>query len=337
MTHSKNRCHSHNKITHYWKRYYMNLLNITALKECITTLQDLNDQFGIANCVEFKVGRDGIAIAEMTNQQATATISLQGGLIMSFCPTNQAQVLWLSSFAPLDKNKPVRGGVPICWPWFGPHDTDKTKPGHGVARTASWKVVKTAQLADGATQIVLELIPTAATQALWAHETQLQLAVTVGHTLTAELITHNLGTESVVIGEAFHTYFHVGDVSKIAIKGLENCEYLDKMDNSQRKQQTGAITINSQTDRVYFNTTADCVIVDPSLKRQIRIAKQGSQSTVLWNPWETQSSQLGDVGHQGYLKMVCVETANALDNVVTVKAGETHRLITMISVEPIDN
>jgi len=237
---------------------------------------------------------------------------------------------------PVDKNKPIRGGVPICWPWFGPHDSDKTKPGHGVARTASWEVVKTAQLTEGSTQIVLELISTPTIEALWSHSAQLQLVVTVGNTLTVELITHNLSEESIVIGEAFHTYFRVGDVTKVAIKGLENCEYLDKMDNSQQKQQIGDVTISAQTDRVYLNTVADCVIVDPALNRQIRIAKQGSQSTVVWNPWETQSSQLGDVGHQGYLKMVCVETANAVNSVVTIKPGGKHSLVTMISVEAID-
>ncbi len=255
---------------------------------------------------------------------------------MSFCPQNQSPVLWLSNFMPVDKNKPIRGGVPICWPWFGPHDSDKTKPGHGVARTASWEVVKTAQLTEGSTQIVLELISTPTIEALWSHSAQLQLVVTVGNTLTVELITHNLSEESIVIGEAFHTYFRVGDVTKVAIKGLENCEYLDKMDNSQQKQQIGDVTISAQTDRVYLNTVADCVIVDPALNRQIRIAKQGSQSTVVWNPWETQSSQLGDVGHQGYLKMVCVETANAVNSVVTIKPGGKHSLVTMISVEAID-
>jgi D-hexose-6-phosphate mutarotase len=301
----------------------------------ITDSQVLNTNFAISNHVEFKTISGGLTIAEITNDHAVATVALQGGHVMTFRPREQDPVIWLSNAARFAVGKSIRGGVPICWPWFGPHVTDHNKPTHGFARTVLWKVLEIKTLDDGETQMVLELINTPATEAQWSYPSQLQVIITVGAVLRIELITRNLSQAAFSIGEALHTYFQVSDVSHIQIKGLENCQYLDKVDNSQRKHQAGPVTIHSEVDRVYLNTIADCLIEDPNSHRQIRIAKQGSQSTVVWNPWIEKATQMGDFGDQGYLQMVCVETANALDNVVTVNPGETHRLETTISVEPL--
>ncbi|NJO15497.1 MAG: D-hexose-6-phosphate mutarotase [Thioploca sp.] len=299
----------------------------------IADLQVLNTRFAISNHVEFKTNPGGLTIAEITNDHAVATVALQGGHVMTFRPREQDPVIWLSQSAHFELGKSIRGGVPICWPWFGPHTTDQNKPTHGFARTVLWKVLEIKTLDDGETQIALELINTPATQTQWPYPSQLQVIITVGMELRIELITRNTGEEVFSIGEALHTYFHVSDVSQIQLQGLEACHYIDKVDNFQTKQQQGPVTIHSEVDRVYLNTRADCLIEDPGLNRRIRIAKQGSQSTVIWNPWVEKATQMGDFGDQGYLKMVCVETANALDNVVTVKPGGTHRLEAVISVE----
>lgn len=299
----------------------------------ITDSQALNTHFAISNHVEFKTNSGGLTIAEITNDHAVATVALQGGHVMTFRPREQDPVIWLSNAARFELGKSIRGGVPICWPWFGPHTTDRNKPTHGFARTVLWKVLEIKTLDDGETQMALELINTPATQAQWSYPSQLVVIITVGMELRIELITRNTGQETFSIGEALHTYFHVSDVSRIQIQGLENCHYLDKVDNFQHKQQAEPVTIHSEVDRVYLNTKAACLIEDPGLNRRIRIAKQGSQSTVVWNPWIEKATQMGDFGDQGYLEMVCVETANALDNVVTVKPGETHRLEAVISVE----
>jgi len=299
----------------------------------ITDSQVLNTHFAISNHVEFKTNPGGLTIAEITNDHAVATVALQGGHVMTFRPREQDPVIWLSQSARFELGKSIRGGVPICWPWFGPHATDRNKPTHGFARTVLWKVLEIKTLDDGETQMALELINTPATQAQWSYPSQLQIIITVGMELRIELITRNTGQEAFNIGEALHTYFHVSDVSRIQIQGLEDCYYQDKVDHFQLKRQQGPVTIHSEVDRVYLNTRADCLIEDPGLNRQIRIAKQGSQSTVIWNPGIEKATQMGDFGDQGYLEMVCVETANALDNAVTVKPGETHRLEAIISVE----
>ncbi len=312
----------------------MNTLDLNIVKERLTTLQILNDKFGITDYLMFKAGRENLPVVEISNDHAVATVSLQGGLVMSFRPRDQDPVLWLSSLVPMDKNKPIRGGIPLCWPWFGPHESDKTKPAHGFARNAEWQVSETKRIDNEVTQLVLELVKTPALLGWWPGlaQVQLQLVVTVGAELTVALVTSNHGAVPLVLSEGLHTYFQVGEVTKIALHGLENVEYIDKMDNSQRKSQVGAVTIGAQTDRVYVNTAADCIIEDPVLKRQIRLAKQGSNSTVVWNPWATQAVQLGDVGYQGFLKMLCVEAANTADNVVTVPPGEKHSLVGVISV-----
>lgn len=294
----------------------------------------LNQHFSYSNHVEFKT-LGNLTVAEISNDHSVASVALQGGHILTFRPREQDPVLWLSEASRFESGKSIRGGVPVCWPWFGPHATDPQKPAHGFARTVLWKFLEIKTLDGGETQLTMELENTSATEAMWSYPSQLQMIITLGSQLWVELITRNQGHEPFTIGEALHTYFHVSDVTQIDIHGLENCQYIDKVDNSQHKTQTGAVVINAgvETDRVYLNTTSDYVIEDPGLRRRIRIAKEGSQSAVIWNPWVEKANKMGDLGPDGYLKMVCVETANAVDNVVTVAPGEEHRLKTVISVE----
>ena len=157
--------------------------------------------------------------------------------------------------------------------------------------------------------------------------------VTVGRTLALDLVTRNTGKEPIVIGDALHTYFEVSDIRNVTIRGLEDCPYIDKMDNGSRKRQEGPVTIGAETDRIYLDSTADCLIEDPGLKRRIRIAKRGSRSTVVWNPWIEKAAKMGDFGENGYLNMVCVESANAAEDVVTVAPGGAHSLQVVYGVE----
>lgn len=298
------------------------------------TLADLNQRFAIHGHVEFKEGPGGLVVAEIANTHAESTIALQGAHVMTFQPRGQAPVIWLSRFAKFAPGKSIRGGVPVCWPWFGPHAADPKLPGHGYARTVMWEVLATAATADGETHIRFGLVEKEATRAQWPHPSTVRLEVTVGAALRVELVTRNSGGASFELGEALHTYFHISDVAKMAIRGLEGCEFLDKVDNFARKTQQGAVTIGGEVDRVYLNTEADCLIEDSGLKRRIRIASQGARSVVVWNPWVEKADKMGDFGPEGHRGMVCVETANALDNVVTVAPGAEHRMVAVYSVEP---
>lgn len=300
----------------------------------MTDCSAMNARFGIPGQVTFKEAPGGLAVVEVTNALATATIALQGAHVMAWAPRGQSPVIWLSRAAKLVSGKSIRGGVPVCWPWFGPHPNEPSFPAHGFARTVPWEVIGMQSMADGATRLDFRLVPSEATRSQWPHATPLESHITVGAALEIDLVTRNAGNSAITIGDALHTYFEVSDVREVTIRGLEACPYLDKMDGGRRKQQTGPVTISAETDRIYLDSTADCLIDDPGFKRRIRIRKRGSRSTVVWNPWIEKSAKMGDFGENGYLNMVCVESTNAADDVVTIAPGGEHGLWVHYSIEP---
>lgn len=297
------------------------------------TLAELNEKYAIGNHLKFSEIAGGLIAADIHNAHATASIALQGAHLMTYQPHDEKPVIWLSKYAKFAAGKSIRGGVPICWPWFGPHETDSKLPGHGYARTVMWNVLESKALPDGSTFISFGLLETDATRAQWPHNSPVKVEFTVGKSLKVDLVTQNKGAQPFVLGEALHTYFHISDVAQMTIRGLENCEYVDKVGETARRKQKDGIVIESEVDRVYVNTPADCIIEDRGLKRKIRIAKQSSKSTVVWNPWTEKADKMGDFGHEGHRGMVCVESGNAYDNVLAVAPGETHRLSVVYSVE----
>jgi glucose-6-phosphate 1-epimerase len=301
----------------------------------MTDFSALNTRFGVSGQVVFKEGPGGLAVVEVANSQGAATIALQGAHVMTWAPRGAQPVIWLSRAAKFAPGKSIRGGVPICWPWFGPHATESSYPGHGFARTVPWEVIEARACANGATYLVLRLAPSDATRAQWPQATPVEARITVGRTLEIDLVTRNEGAAPVTLGDALHTYFEVSDVRQVAIHGLGGCPYLDKVDGGKRKSQTGPVTIGAEVDRIYLDSAADCLIDDPGLGRRIRVHKRGSRSTVVWNPWIEKAAKMGDFGHHGYLNMVCVESTNAADDVVAVAPGGEHHLDVTYSVEPL--
>lgn len=297
------------------------------------SISALNSRFALAGQLDFEEGPGGLVVARINNRQGEAMVSLSGGHVMTWQPKGQAPVLWLSGYAKFAPGKSIRGGVPVCWPWFGPHEREAGFPGHGFARTLPWEVTNTEALADGTTRLTLALQQNDAARAQWPHASSLRIVVTVGSELCIDLVTRNLGDAPFVIGEALHTYFAVSDIRNAPIRGLEGCAYMDKVDGGQHKTQEGAIVIGGEVDRVYLDTAADCVIEDAGLKRRIRIRKEGSSSTVVWNPWSAKAEKMGDFGPDGHLGMVCVESANALGNAVSVAPGAEHVLSVRYGVE----
>lgn len=297
----------------------------------------LNTRFAIPGQLRFKSIGDGLVAADITNAHASATLCLQGGHVLSWQPTStntaSAPVVWLSKLANLAPGKAIRGGIPVCWPWFGAHDSQASFPAHGFARTQPWQVTGTRSLEDGSTEIGLTLLQTDATQALWPHPSQLDMLLNVGNTLKIALTTRNLGDADFIIREALHTYFQISDIAAVRVVGMEGCGYMDKAGGGGRSQQVGVISFSGEVDRVYVNTETTCVIEDPGLSRRIRVAKLGSQSTVVWNPWQDRADKMGEFGLNGWRDFVCVENGNALENAVTVKAGGSHTLAVEYSVE----
>lgn len=292
--------------------------------------QDLNQQFAIQQAgqqLHFINGEGDIPRLVIQNQQASAEISLQGAHLLSWIPAGEEDVIWLSPEATFAQGKSVRGGIPICWPWFGVHETKPSYPAHGFARTVLWRVTATQALADGTTQVTFVLDTTTLAdnyQAMWEISTVAEYRLTIGRSLTLALTTQNRGDYAMLISQALHTYFKVADVSTTQVYGLQNRDYLDKTDGFRRKTQNGPLTIGNEVDRVYLQTPDDVTIDDQ--QRRIIIHKQGSDSTVVWNPWQAVAAKMGDLGKDGYRHMLCVESANAMEDSVLLNAGEQHTL-----------
>ena len=300
----------------------------------MSNVSALTQQFAIKDEVSFREIAGGLTLVDVHNKSANATIVMQGAHLTDWTPQGNKPVIWLSPDAKFASGKSIRGGVPVCWPWFGPHETAKEYPAHGYARTVPWDLVSVVSAIHGeSTRLIFRLREDDKTRAMWPHACTLEMHYSIGKTLNIDLVTHNQSKEAFMIGQALHTYFAVGDLRQVRISGLDACPYLDKVDGFKRKTQKGDVTIGDEVDRIYLQSTADCIIHDASLQRRIRIAKRGSASTIVWSPWAEKAKQMGDLGADGHLHMVCVESANAAEDVVKVAANSSCRLQVRYSVE----
>jgi D-hexose-6-phosphate mutarotase len=206
-------------------------------------------------------------------------------------------------------------------------------PAHGFARTAEWSVVESGSDANGV-WLLLRLEMAAAQRTLWPHAADLTLRVSLSTTLALELSTRNASQEAFVLGEALHTYFNISDIGAILVGGLSGVTYWDTVGSVEKKKQSGPIAFTQETDRVYIDSPHTCAIEDSGFARRIHIRKQGSLSTVVWNPWTDKAERMGDLGKpDGWRSFVCVESANAWDNKITLQPGETHTLKVEYEVE----
>lgn len=297
------------------------------------TIAQLNQDFGITGQLQFIEGPGGFPLIAITNAQATATISPYGGQVLKFQPAGAtADVLFLSDRAYYQAGKAIKGGIPICWPWFGPDPEGKGRASHGFVRDRAWQVIATQALSDGRTQATLGLTDTEATRAIWPQAFNLQIIVTVGTQLHIELVTKNTGNTAFSITQALHTYFTVGDIQQTNVTGLSGSEYLDKVDGGQQKAQVGAVTIAQEVDRVYLNVPSALTINDANLNRKIQIDATGSKTAIVWNPWSEICAKMADLDDQAYQGFICVETANAANEIIEIAAGSEYRLGATIGV-----
>lgn len=251
-----------------------------------------------------------------------------------YVPAGSEPLLFLSALSRYEANKAIRGGVPVSWPWFADHPTDASKPAHGFARITEWTVKKTRLVSDGETRITLGLADSEATRELWDYSFELELNISIGSALDLVLTMKNTGDKPFSITSAFHGYYNISAIQDIGVSGLENADYIDKVDGFKVKKQNGPIRISDETDRIYLHTDTECIIVDPGFKRNIHIRKSGSSSTVVWNPWKEKARSMSDLGDDDYLRFVCVEAANAGDDIVHIPPGGEHRLgLNVVTVE----
>ena len=271
--------------------------------------------------------------------QAQLDICQQGGQILSyFADINQPPVIWLSDCAEYLRGQSVRGGVPVCWPWFGDIQrnplavqkmTTTGAPFHGLARTLDWQLLHSSAANDGV-QLSLQLDASQGLSA-WPHAAILQLHIELGERLTIRLDNHNLGSEPLAISQALHTYFAVSDIRKVAVQGLAGCPYHETLEQWQLREQVGDLSFSGETDRVYLDVPAHLQIVDQGWQRRIHLRTQGSHSAIVWNPWIDKAHTLSGFADAAWQHMLCIENANVLADQLLLAPNQRHSLTLELS------
>lgn len=294
-------------------------------------IAELDRRFGIPGIARVVVGNSGLAKVAVTAPDATGEIYLHGSHVTGWQPRGAQQVLFVSAQSRWEEGRAIRGGVPICFPWFADKADDPQAPAHGFVRTTGWTLESIVQSGSAVT-VAMSTVSSASTKRWWPADFRLVHRATFGPELTAELELTNTGTTPLRFEEALHAYFRVGQIDKLRVSGLAGVDYVDKTDSSRKKTQEGAIAIVSETDRVYLDTQHAIELEDAALGRRVGIAKEHSLTTVVWNPWIAKSKALSDFGDAEWTTMICIEASNVADFAVSLEPGQKHTMKTIVSV-----
>lgn len=291
------------------------------------------------------------------NDQCTATIALQGAQLLTFknhataaVGSPETNLLWLSPTAIFKTGKAIRGGIPLCLPWFGPHNSDPAKPQHGFARNRPWSLIDAQPVNAGTTQLTWELLypdpqnPSELDNALFEGSFRVHLTMTLSNVIELQLTVSNTGTESFPLSWALHSYHPVADISTAEVAGLDQCEYLDNTDWEDdlendnrypavkcRKRQSGHVRFSGEVDRAYVSVPEKQQLI--SQKTRLSVTATNSHSAIIWNPGEEVATTMADIGAEHYRGFVCIERGNTADNTLSLPPGESHSASVSISIE----
>lgn len=300
----------------------------------MANIDEWNERFGLRGAVRFEDGPGGLMRAVVASDAAAAEIYLQGAHVTAWQPRRaEHPVLFLSPKSQFAPGKPIRGGVPLVFPWFAERKGGLPGGMHGFARTLPWEVVAAEERPEGIA-LSFKLLPNQTTRDLGFDHFVLVYEVVVGEALSLSLEVENVGDSALTFEEALHAYYSVSNVRQIEVSGVGDTDYLDRADGAKRKHlRAGPIRFAGETDQLHLNTETAVTISDPGWKRKIVIEKHGSKSTVVWNPWVKKASRLEDLGAEAWPHFVCVEPANAAENAVTLAPGGVHRMGILVRVE----
>lgn len=302
------------------------------------TPPELTEAFAIPDCLAFDEPFPGMPRARITTPACTAEVFLQGAHLTQWQPAGQQPALFLSERSVFAPGKAIRGGIPVIFPWFGAPDTSPVHPpsgsaAHGYARVWPW-TLRFAALAGDDLHLSLTLDHTDRLHALGFDFLQLGIDLILGHTLTLRLSVANAGEKPFLFEEALHAYLSLADIRQASVEGLANIEYLDKTDGFRRKTQTeDTFHFAAETDRPYLNTTGPITLVDPVLRRRLRLSKSNSATTVVWNPAADLTARLPDLVPDAWQHFACLETANAADNAITLAPGAAHTMSMHLAID----
>ena len=294
--------------------------------------EEPNDKFSIEGELGFDEMEENMIFVSVSNKYAEADISLYGAHATRFKTHKTMDILWMSPESYFVEGRPIRGGIPVCFPWFGPHKTNSSKPQHGFARLMFWDVAETASLPGGETLVKLQLCSSEATKKYWPHDFCAEMTFIVGKTLTATLKVTNTSGEPFDYSAALHSYYTISSIDEIRISGLKNTSYFNQLDGENYTQESEFLDIKTAETRHYQNTIADCVIYDPLFGRGILVSKSGSNVTTIWNPGEETCAKIEDLPDDGFETFVCIEAVNAFTDVIKLAPGESHETSAIIGL-----
>jgi glucose-6-phosphate 1-epimerase len=294
-------------------------------------IEELDRRFEIPGIAQVVEGKGGLPKVRITSPEAVGEMYMHGAHVTSWTPAGGEEVLFLSSQTRWEHGHAIRGGIPICFPWFGGKADDPKAPAHGLVRTKSWQLESITQVGRAVT-VSMFTESDESTKRWWPAEFRLVHRATFGRELSLKLEVTNTGKTSLRFEEALHTYHRVGNIEMTRVRGLDKVQYLDKTDSSRKKVQQGEIVIASETDRVYLNTQDPVELEDTVLRRRTRVIKQNSLTTVVWNPWVQKAQALSDLGDDEWMQMICIETSNVADFALALAPGQQHTMEAVVKL-----
>ena len=294
-------------------------------------IEELDRRFEIPGIAQVVEGKGGLPKVRITSPEAAGEMYTHGAHVTSWTPAGGEEVLFLSSQTRWEHGHAIRGGIPICFPWFGGKADDPKAPAHGLVRTKSWQLESITQVGRAVT-VSMFTESDESTKRWWPAEFRLVHRATFGRELSLKLEVTNTGKTSLRFEEALHTYHRVGNIEMTRVRGLDKVQYLDKTDSNRKKVQRGEIAIVSETDRVYLNTQDAVELEDTVLRRRTRVIKQNSLTTVVWNPWVQKAQALSDLGDDEWMQMICIETSNVADFALVLAPGQQHTMEAVVKL-----
>ena len=288
-----------------------------------------------------RIELDELVCWRIRTAHANLLIAQQGAQVLTYQPHDQQPVIWLSEQAAYKKGQSVRGGVPVCWPWFGDlarnpeaiqqQHAGAAAPAHGPVRGLDWQL----QGIDNDNQrVTLRFTLPANSLPVLPAGIELSLDVHMDERLSLTLTTRNGSDQPLAMSQALHTYFAVGDVHQTRLEGFDQTRYIETLENWEQRTQNGDITFAGETDRIYLDVPAHLSILDPLWNRRIHLASSGSRSAVVWNPWIDKAQRLSQFDDDAWTGMLCIETANVLDDAITLAPGAAHTMAVTLWAEP---
>ncbi|MBB1273014.1 D-hexose-6-phosphate mutarotase [Psychromonas sp. SR45-3] len=290
----------------------------------------LNTTKTLSEQISLQVDSKGFEFIIINHPKFDAAFTLHGAHLIHFQVKQQAPLIYLSKTALFDDKKAIRGGVPVCWPWFGNTEESLSKklPGHGFARISKWEMSIVSETSEGI-DLAFTLSANGTTKAIWDHDFTLTLKASLSDHVELSLITENTGTETFKYGGALHSYLCVADITQSSIEGLA-ATYTDSLDSGKQKTAEAVLTVNEPIDTIYSVNNGDVTINDLQNQRKITVNNTGNDSVVVWNPWISGSIAFADMPDDGYQTMMCIESAITSKQGVLVVPGESHTLKTVI-------